>query len=177
MNIVIDANIVAAYFKEVVLGINVGPKNDVTHTTVPLFERLGLIDTCYLDNGEMIENEWRNPVGREWFEAWFADLLISGKVQLIAATTCPAVERRLVTNGFPRRRSRDLWYVRVSFALITTGLCANVPLITEDLDFYDPSHKRSDPRTRRRILQDGLGPINRLLRREDILVRAVCNYP
>lgn len=177
MNIVIDANVVAGYYKESVLGINVGPDNDLTDTTIPLFARLGDLDVCYLDDGKIIESEWRGPVDREWFDAWFAELLISGKAQLIPAPVCLVLERRLFTSGFPRRRSRDMWYVRVCIGLLTVGHAVNIPLITEDIDFYDPSRKRGDSRTRRALLQTGSGPINRLLRREGVLVRAICNYP
>lgn len=177
MHIVIDANTVAAFFKEAVLGIAVGPNNDVTATVIPLFGRLGMIDICFLDDGKLIEEEWRAPVQNEWFDPWFARLLIDGKAQLIPTATCPALERRLDDSGFSRRRNRDIWYVRVCIAVLNQFRLDCIPLITEDIDFFDPTQKGCAHKVRTRILRDGSGPVRRLLRRENIHVTAICNYP
>ncbi len=154
MDIVIDANIVAGYFKESVLGIAIGPKNDLTGSVIPLFEGLGTIDVCYLDDGKIIESEWRGPVSTEWFDVWFARLLADGKAQLIPASRCPSLEGRLFTTGFPKHRNRDAWYVRVCKAVLAKFPTSSVPLITEDIDFYDPRLKGCAAKTRNARLSD-----------------------
>jgi hypothetical protein len=175
LEVIIDANVVAGYYKESVLGIEIGLNNNLTASAIPLFDGLGSVDVCYLDDGNMIENEWRAPVSREWFDAWFADLLSTGKAQLITASGCPALEKRLHTNGFPKSRNRDMWYVRVSRAVLDTNGSANIRLFTEDIDFYDPRKKVGESKTRTSILQKGSGPISKLLRKESIIVTALCH--
>lgn len=175
MEIVIDANIVAGHFKETVLGIEIGPTNNLTASTLTLFNGLGTTDICYLDDGTIIETEWRNPVSNEWFDAWFGDLLASGKAQLIPASSDEALERRLHTKGFPKARNRDLWYIRTCHAIVNTNPDINVRLITEDIDFYDPRKKGGNAKTRKKIIQNGSGPISKLLRKESIWVTALCH--
>ena len=175
MALVIDANIVAGHYKETVLCIAIGLKNNLTASTVPLFNGLGANDTCYLDEGTVIENEWRAPVSPEWFDAWFSDLLASGKAQIIPARPNQALEKRLRDKGFPQARNRDMWYVRTCCAVLQSQPFDVVRLITEDIDFYDPTKKLGSAKTRRKTIEDGGGPVRKLLKKEAILVTALCH--
>jgi hypothetical protein len=170
--ILIDANVVVGFYKETVLGID----NELTGPVAPLFQRLGEEDTCFLDDGKMIESEWRLYVEKEWFTSWYAGLLAAGKIEEIPAEKCPGLEKQMYVQGFPKQ-SRDIWYVRVGNALLCSGRIL-VHLISEDLDFYDPTKKKScrGP-ARTKFLKRGSGPIEKLLRKHAIRVRAVCNYP
>lgn len=173
MELLIDANVVVGFFKESILETDTG----LTGLTAPLFQRLGREDTCFLDDGEVIKWEWREYVDKDWFTVWYAGLLAAGKLEEIPAENCERLEGRLWGEGFPKG-SRDVWYVRVGCALLSTGRTTAVYLVSEDLDFYDPRNKkRCKGPARTKFLKRGSGPLEKLLRKHSIFVRAVCNYP
>ena len=63
MNVVIDAQIVAAFYKESVLATT----HDCSASPMALFGRLGTTDVALVDDGGHIETEWRMMAEPEWF--------------------------------------------------------------------------------------------------------------
>ena len=103
MNIVIDANIFAGYFKCYVLGID----SDLTEDPSKIFEHLGSELFNHMDEGKQIESEWSSVVEREWFDAWFPEMIIEGKIRFIDVSTHHQTIRKLKAIGLPC--SRDVW--------------------------------------------------------------------
>ena len=153
------------YFQETVLE----SKSQLTANPSPIFDRLGHDHTLFLDDEGHIEHEWGEVVGREWFEAWYADILRDGKAQLIQVSTYPEIRKRLLTLGFPKTGG-DIWYVRT--AKTVSERCGNSYLITEDMDFFDPKRKRDQ--ARKKILQSKAAPVAKYLRKkENVIVACV----
>ncbi len=170
MEVVIDANIIASYFQESVRGAD----PILTERTEVLFERVGLYDRVYLDDEEQIENEWRRMADPEWFDAWFARLLADDAALLIPVESCSGLRKKLESHGFPRG-SRDFWYVRTAKSV--AGRYDEAILLTEDMDFYEPSSKCTSPNQRKKILLCGGGRVAKHLRKsEGILVTCVAGH-
>ena len=100
MRVVIDAHIVKGFYEESVLGI----ETSLTDKATNIFERLGNQDQVYLDVGGQIEHEWRQPVAPEWFDAWFAGLLINDAARPIPVETCYDLRQQLERYKFPTSR-------------------------------------------------------------------------
>ena len=145
MDVVIDAQIVCGFFRESVLSQN----TELTGSTLPIFDRLGNGDIVYLDENSKIENEWRGIVDNEWFDAWYPELLISGKAQLIKVRKNQGVSKQLLKNNFPTH-SKDAWYVLT--AINVKEMTHRASLLSEDLDFYAPKEKGCKKDRRLRIL-------------------------
>jgi hypothetical protein len=168
MMLVIDANVLAAYFKESVLCL----PQSLTGAAISIFSHLGAADISFLDSGGHIEHEWRSVVDRDWFDAWLGGELARGAIRIIAPESSRDMQKRLWDAGFPR--SRDLWYVRTSKAVLTAY--GAVVLISEDVDFYSPPEKSSTSARRRQILMNCIGKVARQLKREGIRVSCVGAY-
>lgn len=169
MKLVIDANVVTAYFKESVLGVD----GQLTQKTPPVFDRLNGTDQVFLDASGHIKHEWREPVEKEWFDAWYPELLINGAAFEIPIGTHHQLRSKLERKcGFPR--SKDFWYVKTAKSVANTF--SEAFLITEDIDLHEPSKKSSRGSHRIEILLSRRGQIVRLLRDEGIHVHCVATY-
>ena len=168
MDLVIDAQVLCAFFKENVLCIPGGLTAEVSG----IFQEVGRRYFLFLDNKGNIEYEWRQLVEQEWFNAWYGNMLIAGHIQLIPAKPQPALEKRLMQIGFPKK-GRDKWYVRTCKTVAHNN--GQSHLLTEDLDFYHPREKANRNRLRRlAILEHLRGPVLRELKRVNIHVRSAC---
>ena len=156
---IIDANIVVGYFKETVKGAI----HDLTVSPTSLFESLGSSIVCYVDDGGHIEAEWSRPVEPEWFNAWYSDLLISDSIRTTETDNCRDLKKQLKDLGFPTT-TKDFLYCRVGVAVSKKNGKAN--LITEDLDFYEPSEKECGGPRRKQLLCNSRGQVAKHLRRE-----------
>ena len=170
MEIVIDAEIVKGYYEEVVLEI--APA--LTGEPSMIFNRVGPKDRACLDAGGQIEHEWRGLVSPEWFEPWYARLLIEGKAITLPVNTCPTLRRKLEQQGGFPRGSKDFWYIRTAKAVVDRS--GRGIIISEDMDFHDPTKKMSDGVRRDRIMRAGNGPVAKLLKKEQIIVKCVAGY-
>jgi hypothetical protein len=182
MELIIDAQIVKAYYEEMVIG---SPHN-LTESPVLVFERLCNQLRVNLDESGQIENEWRAPVDPEWFEAWLATLLTSGEARLVPTEACGQLRTQLRNLGFPTtgRAGRDFWYIRTAVGVI--GLIDPLPhgrdplvyIISEDLHFHSPGEYGTASSDRRaHILTSGNGPIVQFLRRRQrIEISCVQNF-
>jgi len=181
MELVVDAHIVCGFFKENVLQID----SDLTESAIFLFNRVGAEDRIYLDEGGQIENEWRQLVGREWFDIWLAELLRNGHAVQIPVEPCQLLKRKLNKLGFPTGGSRDIWYIRTAKAIVDINdhrfPDRDTPIafiISEDLDFHEPQLKSRCSRRRRiETLLLGRGSIVRYMHRyERISINCIAKY-
>lgn len=172
MRIVVDAQLVAGYFRET----ERGEAPFYTASTSDLFVRLGNHDLAYVDDGGMIEAEYRNLVEREWFDAWYSDRLIDGDIVSLAAPMCRELIAALHTRCHFPKAGKDRYYVAVAKAIVDRG-AGQAVIVSEDLDFYDPKAKASGAKTRAKILQDQSGPVARhLARSESIVMHTVAGH-
>jgi hypothetical protein len=127
-----------------------------------------------IDVGGHIEQEWRNGVNTDWFENWFLTLATNANLAQIDAVRDQALERKLrVDHGLPR--SENIWLVRTAVAEVAINGDCN--LLTEDMDFRDPTKKKAAPATRRRYLEGTtIGPVAKTLRGAGVEVLALCSY-
>ena len=165
--LVIDANVVKGHFQEAYLGIPHG----LSASTLPLFGCLGHSCRANMDHKGIIAHEWRQTVSPEWFDAWYATLLIEDKVRVVTAVPCQVLLKRLRVAGFPQ--SRDAWYVRTAAAVAARG--GKAVIVSEDLHFFNPAAKGCGSAERGHVLRQGVGPVRSLLLREGIQVVALCN--
>jgi hypothetical protein len=169
MRLVVDAQLIAGYFREAERGeapAYTGPVTD-------LIQRLGRQDRAFLDETGRIEQEYRDVVDPEWFEAWLGDRLANGDFVIVAAQACPELIRLLITKfGFPRKGG-DRHYVALARAIVEAKQ-EPVALLSEDLDFYDPKAKQGSSKRRAKLLNTCGGPVARYLtKHESICVRPV----
>ncbi|HEU5207977.1 MAG TPA: hypothetical protein VFU06_01095 [Longimicrobiales bacterium] len=164
---VVDANIIRAYFEEAVL--NLTP--DTTAPCRAFIESLGSTNVCFVDSNGTIEHEWGNVVDPDWFRAWFGDLLATGAVGIIDAPARPDLRNELRKLGFPAN-GRDIWYVRAAAA--AAGNADSAQLVTEDIDFFDPTKKKAGKKARDRLLHERKGPVLKALEKHGISVNAMC---
>ena len=168
MRIVIDAQVFKGFYLESVIAKPSG----LTGSVIELFRRLGGCDTAYVDEGSQIEQEWRDVVDKEWFERWFKDELVSGRIVVIPVDRGQDCSSRLTSEfGFPVAECR--WYIRTAATLVKSFAEA-AALISEDMDFHEPKAKACDAGRRHKLFIDGSGRMARnLKKREKILVRCV----
>lgn len=154
MNAVVDANVVIGYFAE-------GLSSEYALTASPgrLFAHVGAGLTLFFDEGGQLRHEYRNAVNEEWLEGWYARMLSSGNAYEIPAQNHAPLCKALYAMGFPR--TRDIWYVRVAKSLLDRY--QNATLITEDIDFYEPSRKHCSAKERQEIIRGLKGVVARHL--------------
>jgi hypothetical protein len=179
VHVVIDAQIVKGYYEESVLGI----KTILTSEATKIFDRLGHQDRTYLDDRGHIEHEWKQPVEPEWFNAWFAELLINDAARRIPVDTCYELRQQLEKFNFPTKgkEGKDFWYIRTARAVaqLTHNNCSpRAIIISEDIDFHEPVKKGNVKSNERiRILLSGQSAIiNFLSKKENIHVCCIANY-
>jgi hypothetical protein len=170
MKLVIDANVVKAYFMESVLEID----GELTCSTLHLFERLNVKDQVFLDENGQIKHEWREPVGKEWFDAWYPGLLLEGAAFEIPVKTEHQLRNRLESGCGFQKGNKDFWYIKTAKAVVE--IHSEVFLISEDMDLHEPSKKNARGENRINILLSGNGRVIKLLRKENIFTLCVSRY-
>jgi len=170
MYFVIDANIVKGYYEETVKELT----TNLTHSTIGIFQALGNECYAYLDEGGQVKAEWSSGIDPEWFQEWYSELLLEGCIYEIVVNNCPELRKRLRQKGFPDS-TRDKWYIKTCSAV--TDNKKIVHLISEDLDFYDPTKKNTlHGVARLNFLRKEDGPVPKILKKyNNIHVKCVAN--
>jgi hypothetical protein len=155
---VIDANVLKEYYQVTVLDMPAtltGNAQDAFDRTEPII----------IDEGDQIANEWKSLVCRDWFDTWFARMLTGNRIAMVTAKSCPNLATLLTRHGFPRQ-SRDIWYVRTakSFLANNKNCCF---IVTEDLDFFDPTKKGVSGTARISIMQNPRSPMRLALKNSE----------
>lgn len=168
MSAVVDANILKAFYEKTVLEI----EGSLTACPEEVIEGLEYI---YLDDGGQIEHEWRSLVDPEWFESWLSNEMAIGNIGLLQVDNHAATCKKIYKIGFPRG-SKDIWYVRTAKQVSISQAKPSV-LITEDIDFFDPTKKGTSGEARIRVLKSKNSKLKKLLyKEEDISVLCLCEY-
>ncbi len=170
MKLVIDANVIKAYFMESVLEID----GELTGSTLPIFERFKGIDQVFLDESGQIKHEWREPIDKEWFDAWYPELLLNGAAFEISVKTEHQLRNRLESACGFQRGNKDFWYIKTAKSV--AEVYSEAFLISEDIDLHEPSEKKATGDYRRTILLSGSGKVVKLLRKECISMHCVASY-
>ena len=168
--LVIDANVFLAFVHEELTGIQT---LDRTGSALRIFEQLGEQAIAFLDEGGQIEHEWsaRANFAREWFDEWLADGLSGGRLYEVEASRDAHLARRYKSLGFPN--GKDIWYIKTAYGLATLCNRSRPLLIAEDVDFYDPTKKRST--NKKEIFLSGNGPVCRQLSDDGIDLKCIYN--
>jgi hypothetical protein len=113
-----------------------------------LVEKVTIDHGLVIDYGGKIQHEWFSQCPDALFREWFAQNLKLGRIRIVKPLI-PEEHRRalFIKLGFPRR-GFDIVYVGVA------NVTQKKYIISEDLDFFDPKHKRSDHETRERIKRE-----------------------
>lgn len=168
---VIDANVFHAFFYETFKG---EPHNERTGSALPIFSSFGSKLVAFIDNGAIIENEWRQVCkgAEEWFMAWLEDSILQGHIYEVDPSTDKNIPKRYFAAGFPR--GRDICYVRVAHGI--TQLCRRTQpwIVAEDIDFFDPTRKSAGRKFQ--TLESGRGPVAQLLRQDGIHVGCIKTF-
>ncbi|MGP2543323.1 hypothetical protein [Yersinia sp. 2541 StPb PI] len=167
MDIVIDANVFKGFYQEEVLGMEVA-QLEITASVLEVFRNDKF--KIYVDDTVHIENEWRNVVDSEWFNAWYSDQIESLLINEITVNNHNDIIKSLSKIGFPV--GGDKWYVRTAKSVQEMG--TPTILLTEDIDFYDPTKKTAKGAARLKILKSKSSPVRKYLRKNvDIEVNSV----
>ena len=165
MDVVIDANVLAAFYKASVHE----ETDECSDQVLELFDRLGNQDLAFVDSGQMIETEWRAQADPDWFDAWFVERITEGAVSSIDVDSCGDLVKKLETKcGFPKG-SRDRWYVRTARTRVITA-DGEVALVSKDVDLFHPKAKGNSG-ARRKALRHCSGCVVKELGRCSIHVR------
>jgi hypothetical protein len=188
-DILIDANIIFGLYKEDILEIPLEVIN-LTESPKLFFENIDrqrdiiYLDDCGEHDGQII-NEWKRLIprnGKEWFDAWVIKLFQLSRIKKVKVDVgCSyRLMQSLVANGFPQAGG-DKWYVRTAkcVALNKNGLPDPflVTIISEDIDFFDPTKKDTcSGEARKQVLQTSNGEIPKLLAGHKINICCISNY-
>ena len=167
---VIDSNIVVAVERA-----DAGLPCEVSDDPNGVLEHIAASGSrVVIDSSGHIVQEWRNCVNGEWFENWFFVLSTTSNLAEIDAIRDQALERRLrVEHGLPGRE--NIWLVRTAVAEV--GINESCNLLTEDMDFRDPTKKKAPAATRAKYLEGSIvGAVAKTLKSADIEVVALCAY-
>lgn len=162
---VVDANVWHGYANKFFLG-----KSEKFTLCCPsdALTRAGII---VFDDKDKIITEWKKVTQEHLFEEWFAANVVSGKIQIVEVKPKADAKLRNDLNnlGFPH--SGDIWYLRTCLAANANN--AQIILVTEDADFYDPV-KKSQGKT---IVQANNGPVKKMLNKKwNILVENTLSF-
>lgn len=141
--IVVDANIISSFIKEE------NGKKETIHFIITAIK-----NTYGFAINNIIEQEWRNTAGNEFFRYWFDDALIHEKISYVSETKkISKPEKKEIDQeyGFPIHGSRDIHYIICAINTEKKYICTN------DIHFFDPKQKASDPSKQERTKRDRSG--------------------
>jgi hypothetical protein len=109
-----------------------------------LLQRYGLV----VDLTGKVQHEWFSQCPNALFKEWFVQNMKLGLIRMVKPSIPEQHKRELVIGlGFPRR-GYDLVYVAVA------NVTERKYIVTEDLDFFDPTQKGADHETKERIKRE-----------------------
>lgn len=166
MTAIVDANILKAFYEKTVLDIS----HSLTGCPEEAFSKLAKI---YVDDGGKIEYEWRSLVDPDWFDTWLSREITVGRIELLSVQNHASVCKKVYKNGFPIN-SKDIWYIRtakeLSISIGGMGL-----LISEDIDFFDPTKKSHSGQARIKIIKSETAKLKKILQKEEN-ISVMCLY-
>jgi hypothetical protein len=149
--VVVDANVMCAFTKSMI------QKADTAYTR--LIESAMTATGLAVDDKDQIVQQWLDTCGQQVFGEWLVRQLTAGLVRPVATE----LEKRHINKlrkdfGFPASRY-EATYILVAHASDPHML------VTEDIDFHDPTAKVQGSARRAQIMAEKCGPVCRYLRR------------
>jgi hypothetical protein len=120
-----------------------------------------ILATTYiaLDDGMQCQQEWLEcmpgPYGEE-FKSWLDQLIVLQKIRYLPVRAPAQLGRACAQGGLPRK---DHKWVK-----LCSHDCVHF-LVTEDIDFFDPTKKAAASATKTRLKHNLCGPMRKMIRR------------
>jgi len=151
--ITVDANIINTFISNEIRGIN----DDLSDTLNRIMVPCGIVITG------IIESEWKKTADDgNFFLQWFAQMLLEEKIRYLRTDRrkLTTAEKKKLHNdyGLPRNGSHDIEYIKCA---INTR---RKYILTEDIDFYDPTKKQASPSEKFKAKNQRRGDLCRFLR-------------
>lgn len=157
----LDANAINTFQKER-FGGQAGP----AHAAIDIIFQS---DCVALDDGGLCQQEWERCAGGAEplaIKDWVADQMIYGKIRLYRL--CPnTIHKELIRLGLPKD---DHKWVRLAIG------CGGRIIISDDVDFFDPTKKRATAKVKNRIKDAGKGPCSKKLQKNfQVEIKRLCD--
>lgn len=148
---VVDANAIHAFQQE-----RIKESPGVAHAAI---EAIFSAHCIALDVEKLCYQEWIDCAGGSFPFAlidWISDNLVAGRINLfeLASNAC---KRQLSGFGLPQK---DHKWVRLSIG------CGGRKLVTEDIDFFDPTKKSAKAHVKQQLRDSRSGPCAKGLRKD-----------
>lgn len=148
--VVVDANVMAGF-----------TKNRISETTSDDSAIVDLIvasSSFAIDDAGKMQNQWFETCGHTYFGEWFIQQVKDGVVKSVSAKLQESHKKKLTIEcGMPQKS--ELFYVAVAAATQKRYI------VTRDIDFWEPKHKKSDSGTREKIQLERKGCVCRYLQK------------
>ena len=143
--VVIDANIINRFQEDYV------KEGKIFITVDTILHNVGLA-IC-----DIIEHEWRKHFSHQYMEEWLTDEIKKGRIRYVKPNMNPDAIKKIRTR-FGLNNSRDLTYIKCANSTSTKYI------LTEDIDFYDPKKKRTNPTERKKVMNQRKGVLCKYLK-------------
>lgn len=157
----VDANAIHAFQKERSEDL-VGPAHDAINS-------IFASDCIALDEGELCLQEWAACAGGSFplnIRDWAADQMVVGKIRNFPLCS-NTIRKELLSIGLPQD---DHKWVRLSIG------CEGRVIVTDDIDFFDPTKKNASAATKEKIKSSGSGPCSKKLSKKfGIKIKRLCD--
>ncbi len=149
--VTVDANVIKSFNDDFLA--------DFESASRILVEKIVASRGFVVDEGGKIKHEWLETCQGPFLKEWYFQQIKVGVIRFVRPAIGNRHKKALIQgHGFPRR-GFDLAYVAV----------ANVTevryIVTEDMDFFDPSLKPADAATKLRAKKKRNGPVCSYLRK------------
>lgn len=163
MSYFLDANCFKYYIDSVV-----GEKNNFYEYAL---EKVFLIINIELDDEDLFSQEWKEAAGgayNPFVDDLIASWLAEGKVRLAPFSRDPSLKKQLRNMGIPAKDAR----------IVEFSVGSNVKtIISEDIDFYEPSRKGCNSKTRRKLICEKKGSVAKSLRKIfELEITCCCHF-
>jgi hypothetical protein len=146
--VTVDANVMAGFTKSLI--------SETSTDAYKIVERIKAGQGFAIDVGDLIKTQWFETCGRAVFGQWFVSQLQTGRIRMVTPLLANNHKRCLRKDcGMPMRG--EVIYVSVAAATTIRYI------VTEDIDFWEPSAKRRDEKSKARIRTRREGAVCRYL--------------
>jgi hypothetical protein len=181
MSLILDSQTINWYYVESVLNelVPEDSRSDEvckgrTGCAVEVLALVSPENPIIVDDQNQIHQDWSDTLHNEWFRQWYRRMLQDDTIVIIPVDRHPSLIKRLRAKGFPAK-GRDVWYIRTAKSLQQEE--GQAILVSEDMDFHDPTKKKTDHKERMKILRSGKGFVAIFLNKhENVSVKCISRY-
>jgi hypothetical protein len=158
--IVVDANVMNLFNQSLI-------KKEATGART-LVERIESTHGFVIDEGGQIEHQWLETCDKAYFGTWLVEGLKGGRIRKVVAVLEKQHRKKLrIDCGMPTKRA-ELTYVAVANSVDNLKY-----IVTEDIDFWEPSAKKADETRKQAIKTARSGCVSKYLQTLGIAVGTV----